>query len=220
MNYCYIVHVVFSCAFQVLSLYSAERFIKAYDPHYSLASRCCYVLLIPVFSVLAVLSMPKDMKIINMLFSSGLYGFLSLFIILDVERNWLPKSFTLIFIITGFFYRTIDLDSEWWSVTAMSCLLFMGLYLFRACINRRAGGEVFGLGDIYLIVGLSVWFSVITSLKITIIATIIAIVFILLKKYSFPSRWYRYHECRGAPFSPFLCGVAAVWGILPDAIFS
>jgi leader peptidase (prepilin peptidase)/N-methyltransferase len=221
MNYWDVLLFIISAyAFQMLALYSAGRFVKTHEPRYGLAGQWYYAIIISLFSVLAVLSMQNDTKIINMLFVSAFYGFLSLFIILDAERNWLPKCFTLTFIIIGIAYRFIEQEYEWRIMTATVFLLYLGLFLFRVYINRRAGGEVFGLGDVYLIVGLAVWFSVLTALKLITVATLLAILFLLFKKYRFPSRWRHHHEYRGTPFAPFLCGVAAVWGVLPVAIFS
>lgn len=209
----------FACAFQVLAFFSSKQFIKIYDASYFFTSSWYYVLLITLFSLLAVLSIQKDIKIINIFFISIFYGFLSLFIILDIKRNWLPKCFTLTFIIIGIFYQVIEVDGEWWAKAGMPCILFFGLLLFRIYINQRCGGDVFGLGDVYLILGLAVWFSVLIVLEITIIATFIAITFIILKRYHFLSRWCHHNEHPGVPFAPFLCGVTAVWGILPVAIF-
>ncbi|MGO4746763.1 prepilin peptidase [Serratia quinivorans] len=221
MNYWdVLLFIITAYAFQILALYSADRFIKTHEPRYGLSVQWCYAIIIPWFSVLAVLSMQNDTKFMNILFVSAFYGFLTLFIILDIERNWLPKCFTLTFIVVGVIYRAIEPESEWWVMIATLCILWLGLFLFRIYINRRAGGEVFGLGDVYLIVGLAVWFSGLTALKLITVATLLAILFLLFKKYRSPSRWRHHHEYRGAPFAPFLCGVAAVWGVLPVATFS
>ncbi|MGN2498864.1 prepilin peptidase [Serratia nevei] len=221
MNYWDVLLFIISAyAFQILALYSADRFVKTHEPRYGLAGQWYYAIIISLFSVLAVLSIQNDTKIINILFASAFYGFLTLFIILDIERNWLPKCFTLTFIVVGAIYRAIEPESEWRVMIATLCILWLGLFLFRIYINKSAGGEVFGLGDVYLIVGLAVWFSVLTALKVITIAMLLAILFLLFKKYRFPSRWRHHHECRGAPFAPFLCGVAAVWGVLPVTFFS
>lgn len=209
-----------ACVLQILALYTTERFIKAYEPRYKLKGHLYHAVIIILFSVLAVLSSEKDISPSCILFGSVFYGFLTLFIFLDAERNWLPKCFTFSFIAAGTLYRTYkSTDGSALTIVAVS-ILWAGIFLFRNCINKRAGGEVFGLGDIYLIVGLAVWFSVLTALKLIIVAAVMAIIFLLIKKYRFPARWRHYHEYRGAPFAPFLCGVAALWGVLPVTFFS
>jgi prepilin signal peptidase PulO-like enzyme (type II secretory pathway) len=221
MNYWDVLLFIISAyAFQMLALYSADCFVKAHGSPSGLTGQWYYAIIISLFSVLAVLSMQNDLRFVNVLFFSALYGFLSLFIILDIERNWLPKCFTFTFIVIGVAYRFIEQKYEWRIMTATVFLLCLGLFLFRTFINRRAGGEVFGLGDVYLIVGFAVWFSVLTALKLITVATLLATFFLLFKKYRFPSRWRHHHEYRGTPFAPFLCGVAAVWSVLPVAIFS
>lgn len=212
--------IISAYTFQMLALYASERFIQAHESCYKLKGHWYHAVIMALFSILAVLSPEKDITFSSMLFASLLYGFLTLFIFLDVERNWLPKCFTFSFIAVGAFYRTYTPVDDLALIVIGVSILWAGMCLFRVYINRRAGGEVFGLGDVYLIVGLAVWFSVFAVLKLIIVATGVAILFLLIKRYRFRAYWHQQQEYCGVPFAPFLCGVAAIWGVLPVDLFS
>ena len=208
---------------QRAALLVARRFIAArgYTPKPpKIPSGTYYALLMPFFSFLAVAQISEETTFVFMLIPSIFYGFLLLFVICDLERHWLPRCFTVAFLVAGMACQGWIYPDRGWLAVIPSAALGTGLLLFRRCVNRRNHAEVFGLGDVYLIAGLAAWFSVIAVLEIAIVATGLAMLRLLVKKHRFPARWRHQQKYRGVPFAPFLCGVAALWALFPGALFA
>ncbi|AWK15504.1 hypothetical protein CCS41_13815 (plasmid) [Candidatus Fukatsuia symbiotica] len=96
---------------------------------------------------------------------------------LDVARGWLPLRFTGGFILGGLLFTLLPYASS----SALQALveggvIFGVLSLFRCWANRH-GLERFGLGDVYLLMGLSVWLT----LPVTVSLTLFALGIILLQ---------------------------------------
>jgi general secretion pathway protein O len=205
--------------FQLAALSMADRFIALQDGHSSLSFKGYYLIIIPLFSVLAVSRIPEETTLTVLLFRAAFYGFLLLFIVCDSERHWLPRCFTLAFFVTGMACQLLLQPSRVWLAVLAAAALWTGLVIFRTCVNRRSNADVFGLGDVYLIAGLTAWFSVSAVLEIISVAAGLAMLLLWVKKHRSPSRWRHHQEYRGVPFAPFLCGVTAVHALFSGSFF-
>ncbi|MEA9445896.1 prepilin peptidase (plasmid) [Candidatus Fukatsuia symbiotica] len=123
---------------------------------------------------------------------------------LDVARGWLPLRFTGGFILGGLLFTLLPYASS----SALQALveggvIFGVLSLFRCWANRH-GLERFGLGDVYLLMGLSVWLT----LPVTVSLTLFALGIILLQA---GLAWLGLApQPREIPFAPYLCGSLTV----------
>jgi prepilin signal peptidase PulO-like enzyme (type II secretory pathway) len=209
----------FSLFFQFLAVYLAEKFIASQENiDYGLKIHrythagwdimpfiVTYFIILPLYPIFAV----AGYSVMTMFFYCLFYGFLTLFTVLDVERHWLPQRFTLAFIICGGIYGYVAQPEHIVQLMMSAGVLWLVFWSFRAVAMRRNGDETFGLGDVYLIAGLTLWLSWLTTLYVMIIAASMAITFLWIKRY-----WFR-SVARGVPFGPFLCAVAAIVAILP-----
>lgn len=143
-------------------------------------------------------------------FSLVFLAFLALFIYLDAASRCLPRCFTLAFGMTGAVFRLLlSLESVLPALlTALS--VFGVLWGLRTLAYRRDGYTQFGLGDVYLMAGLGMWFSFPTVLGIISSAAVSGGLFLLARKLRHPMLWQENVTYRSAPFAPFLCGVATI----------
>lgn len=116
---------------------------------------------------------------------------------LDLARFWLPFAFTAPMAITGAVFSLVLIPDRGASqLVAEGLCLFFPLLLIRQIAARFAGHEMFGLGDIWLITALVMWYPLQDVLLVTLLALLIAL----------PAAWRQ----RYLPFGPFLCLFAAL----------
>ncbi|WP_036768524.1 prepilin peptidase [Photorhabdus australis] len=202
---------ILSIQWQLLAAYVARRFLSMYNesPLSSVWPFVKYV--IPMFTLFSVMMAWNEISLIHLLFFIICSGFLSLFIFLDSASRCLPQCFTVTFWLIGTVYRSLIHPDTLFFTTFTSLILFGVLWYVRAAYNQWAEQELFGLGDVYLITGLGMWFSMLFLFWIIGIAAVIGTLFLLIKKIRDPLRWQEQAAYRTAPFAPFLCGVAAAW---------
>lgn len=131
-----------------------------------------------------------------------------------------PRVFSLVYLsgcrqsmLTALFYAVFRLLLSPESVlTALLAALsvFGVLWGLRTLAYRRDGDAQFGLGDVYLMAGLGMWFSFPEVLWIISGAAISGGPFLLARRLRHPMLWQENVNYRSAPFAPFLCGVAAI----------
>ncbi|HGJ5862661.1 prepilin peptidase [Arsenophonus nasoniae] len=144
------------------------------------------------------------------LFSLVFLAFLALFIYLDAASRCLPRCFTLVFGLTGAVFRLL-LSPESVLTALLAALIIFGVLLgLRTFAYRRDGYAQFGLGDVYLMAGLGMWFSFPAVLWIISGAAVSGGIFLLARRFRHRMRWQENVNYRSAPFAPFLCGVAVI----------
>ncbi|PAV04681.1 hypothetical protein CBG25_06865 [Arsenophonus sp. ENCA] len=154
----------------------------------------------------------------TILASSPLHGaaaivflaFLALFIYLDAASRCLPRCFTLAFGLTGAVWRFILSPESGLTALLTALSLFGVLWGLRTLAYRRDDRAQFGLGDVYLMAGLGLWFSFPAVLWVISGAAVSGGLFLLARRLRHPIRWQENVNYRSAPFAPFLCGVAAI----------
>lgn len=116
---------------------------------------------------------------------------------LDLARFWLPFAFTAPMAITGAVFSLLFIPDRGASqLVAEGLCLFFPLLWIRQIAARFAGHEMFGLGDIWLITALVMWYPLQDVLLVTLLALLIAL----------PAAWKQHY----LPFGPFLCLFAAL----------
>lgn len=116
---------------------------------------------------------------------------------LDLARYWLPFAFTAPMAFTGvFFSLTVLPDRAASQLLAEGLCVFFPLLLIRQIAGRLCGYEMFGLGDIWLITALVMWYPLDDVLTVTLLALLLALPAALKQ--------------RDLPFGPFLCLFAAL----------
>jgi general secretion pathway protein O len=86
--------------------------------------------------------------------------------------------------------------------------VFFLFLLFRHIVITRCQKETFGLGDVYLITGLSVWLSVPAMFYILFFSAVFAGIVSSIKTLVSKSGQYE-------PFAPYLCGFSALYIMIP-----
>lgn len=86
--------------------------------------------------------------------------------------------------------------------------VFFVFLLFRYFAIRKCRREVFGLGDVYLITGISVWLSAPAMIYILFFSAVLAGGVSSIKYYL-----YKYNQYE--PFAPYLCGFSALYVMIP-----
>lgn len=80
--------------------------------------------------------------------------------LLDLRCHWLPLRFTHGFWLSGLLLTALPDSRVAFSAALLSSAgMFTALWLFRWTVNRLAGEERLGLGDVHLIAGLAAWFG-------------------------------------------------------------
>lgn len=136
-------------------------------------------------------------------------AFLALFIYLDTASRCLPRCFTLAFGLTGAVWRFLLSPESVLPALLTALSLFGVLWALRTLAYRRDGGAQCGLGDVYLMAGLGMWFSFPAVLWVISGAAVSGGLFLLARRSRHPMQWQENVNYRSAPFAPFLCGVAA-----------
>lgn len=144
------------------------------------------------------------------LFSLVFLAFLALFTYLDAASRCLPRCFTLAFGLTGAVFRFL-LYPETVPPALLTALSVFGvLWGLRTLAYRRDGDAQYGLGDVYLMAGLGIWFSFPAVLWVISGAAVSGGLFLLARRLRHPVQWRENVNYRSAPFAPFLCGVATI----------
>lgn len=129
---------------------------------------------------------------------------------LDLARCWLPQRFTCSLIVSGLLYTLLPQSGLTFSQAAREGLMmYTGLLLFRWWVSRD-GTERFGMGDVYLLTGLTVWLT----LPLTVLLVLAALCLILLLQGGMAVT--RRPPLRELPFAPWLCGCLNLMILLPD----
>lgn len=116
---------------------------------------------------------------------------------IDLARYWLPFAFTAPMALTGVvFSLTVLPDRAISQLLAEGLCVFFPLLLIRQIAGRLSGYEMFGLGDIWLITALVMWYPVDDVLVVILLALLLALPAALKQRY--------------LPFGPFLCLFAAL----------
>lgn len=221
--------IFFSLTFQFLALYFSEKFISLQEQSRGNKIKrryihvgwdiapfvVAYFIILPLYPIFSV----TEHSFITLVFYCIFYGFMTLFIVLDIERHWLPLRFTLAFIICGGIYSCVVHTEHIVQIVVASAVLWLALWLFRALSMLRHKRETFGLGDVYLISGLAMWLSWLTTLYVMIVAASIALIVLWIKKNQFSADLDHSDESRVVPFAPFLCAIAAIVAMLPHTAF-
>lgn len=172
------------------------------------------------FSLLSFMSALGCPAITHTLFSLIFYAFLALFFYLDAASRCLPRCFTLAFGLIGVGFRFL-LYQETVLLALLSALSLFGvLFGLRILAYRQDGSAQFGLGDVYLMAGLCMWFSFPAVLWVISGAAIAGGLFLLARRLRHPIQWQKNINYRSEPFAPFLCGVAAIVLFLSTAVES
>lgn len=143
-------------------------------------------------------------------------AFLSLFIYLDAASLCLPRCFTLAFGMTGAVFRFLLSPESVLPALLTTLSVFGVIWGLRNFAYRRDGHAQFGLGDVYLMAGLGMWFSFTAVLWVISASAVSGGLFLLARKHRSPIQWQQNIHYRSAPFAPFSCGVAAIallWGM-------
>lgn len=149
------------------------------------------------------------------LFSLVFFAFLALFIYLDAASRCLPRCFTLAFGLTGAIFRFLLSSESGLTATLTAFIVFSVLWLIRTFAYWYAGCAQFGLGDVYLMAGLGMWFSFPVVLWVIIGAVFLAGIYLLVRRLRYPKRWQQDVDFRLLPFAPFLCSVATLIYLRP-----
>ncbi len=137
-------------------------------------------------------------------------AFLSLFIYLDAASRCLPRCFTLAFGLTGAVWHFLLYPETMLPALLTALSLFGVLWALRTLAYRRDGGAQCGLGDVYLMAGLGMWFSFPTVFWVISGAAVSGGLFLLARRSLHPVQWQENVNYRSVAFAPFLCGVAAI----------
>lgn len=204
LTLCLLIPVIFT-AFVVIGRglhQQAANFIRYHEGHspdkwpYSgvitvlFASMACLVFLRGEYQELPRLTVFRDLILL---------GWCVVLTHLDIARHWLPLPFTLSLTISGILFTLLS-DTllpfrhalvDWGVMMAL-------LYGFRAIANRH-GKERFGLGDAYLLAGLSIWLTLPVTAVITLMALgIIAVQWLASRTGLLVNREF-------IPFAPYIC---------------
>ncbi|MDR5617840.1 A24 family peptidase [Arsenophonus sp.] len=163
-----------------------------------------------IFTGLTFLSVMLAPSPLQGIFSLLFLAFLALFIYLDAASRCLPRCFTLAFGLTGAVFRFLLYQETVLLALFTALSLFGVLWGLRTLAYRRDGHAQFGLGDVYLMAGLGMWFSFPTVLWVISGAAVSGGIFLLARRLRHPMQWKKNVNYRSAPFAPFLCGTAAV----------
>lgn len=144
------------------------------------------------------------------LFALVFLAFLALFTYLDAASRCLPRCFTLVFGVTGAVWRFLLSPESVLPALLTALSLFGVLWALRTLAYRRDGGAQCGLGDVYLMAGLGMWFSFPAVLWVISGAAVSGGLFLLARRSRRPMQWQKNDNYRSAPFAPFLCGAAAI----------
>ncbi|MEN3262803.1 A24 family peptidase [Sodalis endosymbiont of Spalangia cameroni] len=163
-----------------------------------------------IFTGLTFLSTMLAPSPLQGLFSLVFLAFLALFIYLDAASRCLPRCFTLAFGLTGAVFRLLLSPESVLTALLAALSVFGVLWGLRTLAYRRDGYAQFGLGDVYLMAGLGMWFSFHSVLWIISGAAVSGGIFLLARRFRHRMRWQENVNYRSAPFAPFLCGVAVI----------
>lgn len=163
-----------------------------------------------IFTGLTFLSTMLAPSPLQGLFSLVFLAFLTLFIYLDAASRCLPRCFTLAFGLMGAVFRLLLSPESVLTVLLAALSLFGVLWALRTLAYRHDGGAQCGLGDVYLMAGLGMWFSFPAVLWIIIGAAVSGGLFLLARRLRHPIQWQENVTYCSVPFAPFLCGVAAI----------
>lgn len=163
-----------------------------------------------IFTGLTFLSTMLAPSPLQELFSLVFLAFLALFIYLDASSRCLPRCFTLAFGLTGAALRFLLSPESVLPAMFTALSVFGVLWGLRTLAYWRDGYAQFGLGDVYLMAGLGMWFSFPAVLWIISGAAVSGGLFLLARRLRHQIQWQENVNYRSAPFAPFLCGVAAI----------
>lgn len=163
-----------------------------------------------IFIGLSFLSAMFSPSALQGLFALVFLAFLSLFIYLDTASRCLPRCFTLAFGVTGAVWRFLLSPESVLPALLTALTLFGVLWGLRTLAYRRDGYAQCGLGDVYLMAGLGMWFCFPSVLWVISGAAVSGGIFLLARRSRHPMQWQENVNYRSAPFAPFLCGVAAI----------
>jgi len=144
------------------------------------------------------------------LFSLVFLAFLSLFIYLDAASRCLPRCFTLAFGVTGAVWRFLLSPESGLPAMVTALSVFGVLWALRTLSYRRDERTQLGLGDVYLMAGLGMWFSFPAVVWVISASAVSGGVFLLARRLRHPLQWKENVHDRSVPFAPFLCGVSAM----------
>ncbi|WP_339057577.1 prepilin peptidase [Candidatus Regiella endosymbiont of Tuberolachnus salignus] len=123
---------------------------------------------------------------------------------LDVARGWLPFRNTGGLIFSGLLFSLLpQAPVPFLQAMREGGVMFLGLSLFRGWVNRH-GVERFGLGDVYLLSGLSLWLTLPVTASLTLWALGFVVLHVVAGKRGVVP------QVRDIPFAPYLCGCLAV----------
>lgn len=205
-----LVSVLVAAVLQWLAVAVARRFLRQHRERPLAAVWPRLRLLGPGFVLLAGGLAWLEMSAVDLLFSLTGGAFLALFIYLDVASRCLPQCFTVAFALTGGLWRLLVRPESVLLAAVTAGVLFALLWRLRAFAARRAGEERCGLGDVYLMAALGLWFSCPLTLWLMVVAALSGSVFLLARRLRHPQCWRQRLAYRTVPFAPFLCGVAAL----------
>ncbi|WP_290604914.1 A24 family peptidase [Arsenophonus sp. ENCA] len=163
-----------------------------------------------IFTGLSFLSAIFSTSALQGLLALVFLAFLSLFIYLDAASRCLPRCFTLAFGLTGAVWHFLLYPETALPALLTALSLFGVLWALRTLAYRRDGGAQCGLGDVYLMAGLGMWFAFPTVFWVISAAAVSGGLFLLARRLCQPMQWQENVNYRSAPFAPFLCGVAAI----------
>ncbi|AXF78935.1 prepilin peptidase (plasmid) [Erwinia tracheiphila] len=128
-----------------------------------------------------------------------LLGWCILLTQLDLARQWLPLRFTNSLIFSGLLFSLSPQSGKSTLMAVGDGLAMYGLlFLFRLWANRH-GRERFGLGDVYLLTGLSVWLTLPVTAALALAALGLIMLQLLASTVGLLSRQQE------IPFAPYLC---------------
>jgi general secretion pathway protein O len=118
---------------------------------------------------------------------------------LDIARHWLPLSFTLNLTLSGLLFTLLsDTLMPLRHALMDGGVMMVLLSGFRVMANRQ-GSERFGLGDVYLLAGLSVWLTLPVTATLTLMALgLIAVQWLASRAGLLVNR-------QELPFAPYIC---------------
>lgn len=163
-----------------------------------------------IFTGLSFLSAMFAPSALQGLLALVFLAFLSLFIYLDAASRCLPRCFTLAFGLNGAVWHFLLYPETALPALLTALSLFGVLWALRTLAYRRNGSAQCGLGDVYLMAGLGIWFSFPAVLWVISGAAVSGGLFLLARRSHHPMQWQENVNYRSAPFAPFLCGVAAI----------
>ncbi|WP_174889632.1 prepilin peptidase [Candidatus Williamhamiltonella defendens] len=161
-----------------------------------------------IFTGLSFLSALFSPSALQGLFSLVFLAFLSLFIYLDAASRCLPRCFTLAFGVTGAVWRFLLYQETVLPALLTALSVFGVLWGLRTLSYRHDGSAQLGLGDVYLMAVLGMWFSFPEVLWVISGAAMAGGLFLLARRLRHPMQWQQNVHDRSAPFAPFLCGAA------------